>query len=525
MSEATLPPFDEHGLVRWAPKAPTGGPGTVADVLDPVLASAPDRLALVDDAGAMSYAELDRQVNRVARVLRAKGLRSGDRIAMSLPNSADVVVGFLAAMRLGLVWVGINASLRPPEVEAILEDSDPTIVITEPGRPITAGWRTVPLDERWRAQVAAAPDTRPEGMIDPYAPAAIAYTSGTTGTPKGAVHSQHNILLPGLILLLDDTIPAESRQGVALPLTILNLQILGPVASFLAGATCVVLSRIDVLGLAEGVRRHGVDRVSVPPTSAYDLLTRPDVMAEDLASLAELRVGGAAAPPGLNERYRARFGHSFSTSYGLTEVPTSVTMETREHRPDGSAGHALRHVLLRITDPDGVELPSGMEGEIRVGPRREGPFADVFRPMLGYWNRPDATRQVLTGDGELRTGDQGRIEADGSLVVVGRRNDLIVRGGANVYPAEVEQTLCRHPDVAEAAVLGRADERLGEIVVAVVRPHAGVALTEDVLRAFCGERLARYKVPAEVRLVSELPRNAMGKVVKKELRAWLEELA
>ncbi|MEU7816580.1 AMP-binding protein [Pseudonocardia sp. NPDC049154] len=518
-----LPPLDAHGLVRWSPKSPPAGPRTVAAVLDGVLEEDPDRLAVVGDDDALTYAELDTAVNRVAAVLREEGLQPGDRVAMCLPNSADIVVGFLAAMRLGAIWVGINRALAAPERETILADSGATLLLAEPGSPDLVGPRTLRLDEELRARLAAASDARPDVVVDPDAPAAIAYTSGTTGTPKGAVHSQHNMLLPAVNSLLEGAIPVSSRQGVVLPLTILNLQILGPVSTFVCGATCVPLRRIDVLGLAEGVRRHRVQRMSVPPTTAYDLLTRPEIRTEDIESLTELGVGGAGAPPGLNQRYRARFGRLFSTSYGLTEAPTAATIDTRDDRPEGSAGQALGHLVVTVTDPDGAPLPAGEEGEIRVGPRTQGPFADVFRPMLGYWNRPDATVQAVTGDGWLRTGDQGRLEPDGSLVVVGRRNDLIVRGGANVYPAEVEQALCTHPDVAEAAVVGRPDERLGETVVAVVRRRAGAELDEEELRSYCGERLARYKVPAEIRFVAELPRNAMGKVVKKLVRARLEE--
>jgi long-chain acyl-CoA synthetase len=494
----------------------------VAAALDAVLAEEPGRLALVDDDVELTYAELDVAVNQVADVLQQEGLVPGDRLAVCLPNSADIVVTFLAAMRLALIWVGLNRALAPVERAVLLADSGASVLLSDPDTEHdTAGARLVVLDESWRRRVAAATSARPSIEVDPHAPAAIAYTSGTTGRPKGAVHSQHNMLLPAVGALLEGTVPAHSRQGVVLPLTILNLQILGPVTTFVCGATCVPLSRIDVVGLVAAVRRHRVQRMSVPPTTAYDLLTRPEAHPEDIATLTELGVGGAGAPPGLNERYRQRFGRLFLTSYGLTEAPTAVTIDDRDPRPEGSAGLELAHASVAITSPDGTGLPPGEDGEIRVGPRQEGPFADVYRPMLGYWYRPEATRDALTGDGWLRTGDQGRKGPDGTLFVVGRRNDLIVRGGANVYPAEVEQALATHPDVAEVAVVGRPDERLGEVVVAVVRARPGATLTAEDLRTHCATRLARYKIPAEVRFVPDLPRNAMGKVVKKTLRASL----
>jgi long-chain acyl-CoA synthetase len=520
-----VPPLalDGHGLVRWAPAPPPVGPGTVAEVLDAVLATDPDRLALVDDKTAMSYADLDAAVNRFAWVLREEGLRSGDRIAVRLPNCAEIVVSFLAAMRLGLVWVGVNRALAPPEWAFLLSDSGASLLLGEPSESPGADLPVLPIDGEFSRRMAAAPADRPGTAVDPYAPAAIAYTSGTTGTPKGAVHSQHNMVLPAANALSVGSVAAGSRQGVVLPLTILNLQILGPVTTFACGATCVPLGRIDVLGLVDGVRRHRVERLSVPPTTAYDLLTHPAVRQQDVATLTQLGVGGAGAPDGLNQRYRERFGRLFVTSYGLTEAPTAVTIDERDPRPDGSAGFALGHLAVDLLAADHSAVPPGSDGEIVVGPRREGQFAGVYSPMLGYWNLPAATRQALTPDGWLRTGDLGRIGRDGALYVVGRRNDLIVRGGANVYPAEVELALMAHPDVAEAAVVGRPHPRLGETVVAAVRPREGAELTAEALRRFCADRIARYKVPADIRLVTELPRNAMGKVLKKAVRASFAE--
>ena len=515
--------LDDHGLVRWAPAPPPVGPGTVAEVLDAVIATDPHRLALVDDRTAMSYADLDAAVNRFAWVLRDEGLRPGDRVAARLPNCAEIVVAFLAAMRLGLVWVGVNRALAAPECAFLLSDSGASLLLAEPGESPGTGIPVLALDGEFSRRVAGASADRPRVTVDPYAPAAIAYTSGTTGTPKGAVHSQHNMVLPAANALSVGSVAAGSRQGVVLPLTILNLQILGPVTTFACGATCVPLDRIDVLGLVDGVRRHRVERLSAPPTTAYDLLTHPAVREQDIATLSQLGVGGAGAPDGLNQRYRERFGRLFVTSYGLTEAPTAVTIDDRDPRPDGSAGFPLGHLAVSILAPDGSAVPLGRDGEIVVGPRRDGPFADAYSPMLGYWNRPAATCQALTSDGWLHTGDLGRIGQDGTLYVVGRRNDLIVRGGANVYPAEVELALMAHPDVAEAAVVGRPDSRLGETVVAAVRPRDGAELTAETLREFCADRIARYKIPAEIRLVADLPRNAMGKVVKKAVRASFAE--
>ncbi len=262
---------------------------------------------------------------------------------------------------------------------------------------------------------------------------------------------------------------------------------------------------------------------SAVPTMIHDLLTHPDVRQEDLATLRRPGVGGAAVPGSFPALYRARFGVRMTTGYGLTEAPTAVTLED-PNLPEvpGSAGRALPHVRVTIRDPQDREL-AGEIGEICVEPATTGPFAGTYTPMLGYWRRGDATADALRG-GILHTGDLGRLSPDGDLFVTDRKNDLILRGGANVYPAEVERVLGDAAGVAGCSVLGIPDERLGERVVAVVEPAAGAALDESTLVEHCATSLARYKVPERIVFVDALPRNAMGKVVKREIRALVDDL-
>ncbi|HKE72256.1 MAG TPA: AMP-binding protein [Acidimicrobiales bacterium] len=512
------------------PPIPGGGPQSVAEVLDLGLRD-PDREALVARHGRLTYGELDAQVDRAAGALRGWGLRPGDRVAASLGNHLELAVAFLAAMRLGALWVGVNKALAPPEVAYLLGDAGASLFLGDRGViAAVAGMRDVLPELRaivdcepgdtgseWAAAVAAA-SPAPRPPVDPFGPAAIAYTSGTTGRPKGVVHSQHNLLLPGAVGATRSADP-DARTGVCLPLTILNLVVLGPLVAFQSGRPCVLMDRVDAVGIASWVRDERITSFAAVPTMIHDLLTHPELAADDLASLTRPGVGGAAMPESFRELYRDRFGTRVTTGYGLTEAPTSVTQEDPSLPPvERSCGRALPQVRITIREPDGRELPAGSVGEVCVEAAPNGPFAGAYTPMLGYWRRPDATAEALHGE-VLRTGDLGFLSPDGDLFVTDRKNDLILRGGANVYPAEVERVLQEVDGVAGSAVLGVPDERLGERVVAAVELAPGASVTERDLLDRCAASLARYKVPERIVFVDGLPRNAMGKVVKREVRA------
>jgi long-chain acyl-CoA synthetase len=525
--------YAAHGLNAPVsrPEIP-GRPQTVAEVLDPVLAHDPERLALVGRHGRYSYRALDREANRAAHALRELGIAPGDRVAACLPNDAAICVAFLACMRLGALWVGINRVLAPREKVHILEDSGAALLLAPPdvheevsgaAGDLSALRARVTVEpggprDEWSARLARQGDARPDVALDPCGPAAIAYTSGTTGKPKGAVHSQHNILLPGAVTAVQKIYPAGAAQGAVLPLTILNIFVLGPVAAWQYGVATVAMDRIDAIGVAEWVEREGICTFSAVPTVIHDLLTHPDVRPEQLASMAQPLIGGAECPEEFRALYRERFGADVAIGYGMTEAPTAVTRAEGEPQPrPGLCGKALPQCEISICGEDCRELPAGNEGEICVGPARSGAWAGVYTPMLGYWHRPDATAEALAG-GVYHTGDIGVLEPDGTLFIRGRRNELILRGGANVYPAEVERVLLEHPAVAEVAVLGVPDRRLGERVVAAVRLADGAVASDDALREHCRAQLARYKVPDAIARVDAMPRNAMAKVIKRELR-------
>jgi long-chain acyl-CoA synthetase len=515
---------------RQHPWIPGGGPQSVAAVLDHTVAASADSEAIVSRHARLTYAQLDDAAWRAVTVLTDVGVQPGDRVAASMGNHAELVVAFLAAMRMGAIWLGINRSAAADEAAFMLDDSGATVLIGD--RAVRSSWSTAlgdrdlrfveaePGDDtcEWSRLLAGAPRAA-RSVVDPFGPAAIAYTSGTTGRPKGVVHSQHNLLLPvangsGL----DDG--ANARPAVCLPVTILNLMILGPIASWASGLVCVLMDRVDAEGIATWVRQERVSSFSAVPAMVYDLLTNPAVDQNDLISLTRPGVGGSDCPPALRDLYQRRFGTRITTAYGLTEAPTIVTIEDPAGPAVlGSAGRAAPQLNVSIRDADGIELPTDEIGEICVAPATTGPLAGVYTPMLEYWRRPEATAEAMRG-GVLHTGDLGRLDTDGNLFVTGRKNDLIIRGGANVYPAEVERVLAEHSCVAASVVIGVPDDRLGERVVAAVVPAPGSTPTAEDLRAHCAASLARYKVPEQFLVVESLPRNAMGKV----LRATVAEL-
>jgi acyl-CoA synthetase (AMP-forming)/AMP-acid ligase II len=325
------------------------------------------------------------------------------------------------------------------------------------------------------------------------------------------------MLWPGADARDNDPAPPGERHGVLLPLTLLNLQVLGPLFAFAKGTTCVCIDRIDPVGLAAWVRDERITRLTAVPAVLHDLLTHPDVQPGDLATLRRPECGGSATPHAFRELFRTRFGRDVLTGYGLTEAPTAVTREMPgDALVAGGSGRPLAPIEIVIVDDAGAPVPARTIGEICVRARHDGPWAGVYTPFLGYWNQPDATAHALR-DGLLHTDDLGLLDAEGQLFVKDRRADVIIRGGANVYPAEVERVLHDHPTVVAAAVLGIPDARLGERVAAVVQCRDAAA--EDELASWCRTRLARYKTPERWVFVDRFDRTAMGKIRKAELRA------
>ena len=511
------------------------GPRDVASVLNVALERAPDAPALIGRFGRLSYAELDQAANAAAVAFSALGIGEGDRIAGSAANHNELVIAFFASQRLGAVWVGINRALALPEKKYLLDDSGASLFLCDADTAETArtwigeGLRYVmtldpgdPGSDLARAVSDHRGAARRGVAINPWAPAAIAYTSGTTGFPKGVVHSQHNMMVTATISVehSGDGVP-ETVRGTALPLTILNVMILGPLAALSTGAVHVNLDRIDAQGVAEWIGQEKIANISLVPTLVQDLLTRPDIDQEQLRSLRWLVVGGSTVPQSLPQLYKERFGRRMTVGYGLTEGPNGVA-KTHENSPEeaGVIGRPLPHLHLAILDKEGREAPRGEVGEIAIRATDTGPWAGVYKPTLGYWKRPEPTAKLLHG-GWVHTGDVGVQDESGEFHIRDRGSDLILRGGANVYPAEVERVLRLDPQVRDCAVVGKPHARLGQTVAAFIETESGPeserqALIER-LQGLCTTNLAAYKAPVDWILLPVMPRNAMGKIVKAQL--------
>jgi acyl-CoA synthetase (AMP-forming)/AMP-acid ligase II len=516
-----------------------GGWRDVASSLDRSVARTPDAEALVGRFSRFTYRDLDDAIDAAVAALQSLDVGPGDRVAASAANHPDIVLAFFASQRLGAIWVGVSRPLAGPEKTFLLKDSGAKVFLADtvardqvealrgdlPDLAHIVDMEPGEAQNGWLRLVeshAGAPRLRLD--IDPHAPAAIAYTSGTTGFPKGAVHSQHNMMVVSALMhagLRGAHWRPDLRRGVTLGLTVLNLMILEPLTALSGGGVSICMDRADALGIAEWVRRERIETFTAAPTTIYDLLTRPDIDPADLASLSFVGAGGANVPDELRTLYAERFGRPLTTGYGLTEAPTAVT-GTRPDSPlvPGSCGRPYAHLEIALLDPEGREVAKGEVGEICIRAAQAGEWRGVYTPMLGYWGRPDETAATLRG-GWLHTGDIGMMNADGDLFIKDRLKELIIRGGANIYPAEVERVLVADPRVRDAAVVGKPDPRLGEVVAAFIELAPGVSPgpeLEEALRAACLSQLARYKAPEVWRFMPEMPRNAMNKIIKARLR-------
>lgn len=514
-----------------------------------------------------SYAQIHALVRRLAHVLRHEhGVDSGDRVALAMRNYPEWVIGYWATISVGAAVVGMNAWWTGPEMEYGLSDSRPKVLICDDERlervlPHLDGLRaTTPLHvmsvrsdrplpsdaTRWSDTITAeaAPDSLPPAAIDPDDDATIFYTSGTTGFPKGAqlTHrgSVHNILhlvfwttvtqtaeslaiaagdLPAPRAPEGDVTASPSKPVFMAPTPLFHVTacncLLHPCT--LAGGTLVLTYKWDPARALELIERERVTNFSGVPTMSRELLAHPDWSRRDTSSLQGMGGGGAALQPDLVEKIDKSLSKGVpSTGYGLTETHGIVTANSSRYflAKPSSCGPVMPTLEAKLVDELGQDLEPGptVIGQLCV----RGPVV-----IKGYLNRPEATADAIR-DGWFNTGDIARIDEDGFVYIVDRAKDMVLRGGENVYCSEVETAMYTHPDVAECAVFGIPDERLGEEVAAAVVPAPGSTLDEGVLRAHLAERIAKHKIPAVFWFMDEpLPRNANGKFVKRELKERL----
>jgi long-chain acyl-CoA synthetase len=511
--------------------SPPDGPRDVASLVDRAASLHPDAEALDDTIHQFTFMELAQAVAAAAGLFERQGIRSGDRIAASLGNEANIVIAFLAAMQLGAIWVGINKILPANDKRYILDHSGTKLLITDSTlKPEIEGIRaqipaleavwyldTSGSDGGWAAAMETPPLPAPKRpRIDPFAPAVIMYTSGTTGVPKGVVHSQHNMVVVAAASFAHDLMHPDARRGSCLPLTITNLMILGPVAALVSCKPFLFGVSPKIGPLIEWCHAKRVETISLVPTMVYDLLQTDLALPEGLV----LGSGGAPLPEPIRAAFFERFGYHITTSYGLTEAPTVVAHPMDDVAPEGASGRVLPHLKLSILAADGSIVPPGEVGEVCFSAVENGPWAYVYTPPLGYWRDAEKTAALLRG-GVVHTGDHGSVDDNGWLTIADRSSELILRGGSNVYPAEIERILHMHDDVADCAIVGKPDLRMGMLTVACIqtaRADVDEALLQAELSALCAQHLVRYKMPDEWRFMPSLPRNAMGKVVKPRLR-------
>ncbi len=479
-------------------------------------------VALEDSARSVGYTSLAHTVDAITAALTRRGVRRGDRVAVALPNSVTSVEIFLACGALGAIWVGVNPTAPILEKSRQFGVVTPRVVIADNHAELPDGVHVVDATSLI-AEATEGGHTDPLPRPDPDAPCVIAFTSGTTGTPKAIVHSRAGLSLVAASLGAA-TVRRTDRVGVTLPLSIHNVMIVGPLAALFAGATTVVLDRLNARGVAAACRDRRLSMVrALVPATVYDLVHDGEIAPDSLASLREAGCGAAGLPESLRDAFEAKFGVRLVGSYGLSEAPAAVCHEGIAcPRQPGASGTPLPHVSISVRDPAGASVPTGIEGEVWVGPAPDGQWANQYRPALGMWVDGELTAadQKATW---FSTGDVGSIDHDGALHISARKTDVITRGGVTVNAVELETVLGELAGVREAAVVGRAHPRLGERIVAFVELESGALRHAESLGRDASGVLSHGKVPDEFVIVGALPRNAMGKVSRPDLLALLPQ--
>jgi acyl-CoA synthetase (AMP-forming)/AMP-acid ligase II len=500
-------------------------PATLDELFQRQVATRSEKIALRFENEAVSYADLGRRATQVAHGLRQRGIKPGDRVAYLGKNSLAYLEYFLGAIKAQAVTVPVNWRLAEPEVSYVLANSRARLVLVEsqfealaakvaPQLPrlVTGG----PQDTFAAWRDGAPTDAIPSGA-DWHEPVLQLYTSGTTGRPKGAILTHHSLL--GL-RLRRESLPEWYRWSAAdvslIAMPVAHISGTGwAIWTLQEGATGIISREFDPHSVFDQMVRHRINKVMLVPTAMQIAVRHPQAASTDFSFLRYVYYGGAPLPAALLEECRAVFRCGFVQMYGMTETSgTIVALAPEDHDPANGArlrsvGRPLPGVELKIIDTAGNELPAGSSGEIVTRSRSN---------MTGYFELPEATAETIDGAAWLRTGDVGYIDADGYLYLQDRAKDLIISGGENIYPAEVENAIYGHPAVSEVAVIGVPDEKWGESVKAVVVLAAGAEPDEAGIIAWASMRIARYKLPKSVVFVNALPRNHTGKVLRRELR-------
>ncbi|HEX5515509.1 MAG TPA: long-chain-fatty-acid--CoA ligase [Gammaproteobacteria bacterium] len=482
---------------------------------------------------AYSNREVLASADAVAAVLSQHGLEQGDRVLVCMPNCPEVFFAYQGIMRAGSVVVPVMHVLHPQEIGFIAADSEAKAIITAAAvlpnvLKATEGLEPPPLilvaglgrdndrdnirDLHSAMAQAPMPPVRPTLRAEDVA--VILYTSGTTGAPKGVLLTHRNLYSNAAAAVSLSTDLDRGTTISVLPLA----HIYGFTTAnvlYLRGDTVVILPKYELRAVCQAIEAHRVKRFSAVPAMIHNMVTDPATAEYDLSSLESVGCGSAPLPVRVIEAFKDKFGAEIYEGYGLSEAAPTVSAHRRgEPIKPGSVGRAFPGVEIRIVDDQGREVPTGEAGELIVR-------GDNVSP--GYFRNEQASREALR-DGWLHTGDIARVDADGYLFIVDRKKDLIIRGGFNIYPRDLEEILVKHPAVAEVAVVGAPSEEMGEEVVAFVVRKDGASAEENELIRYCQEKLAKYKTPRRIVFIEALPRNGVGKVLKKVLREQVGDL-
>lgn len=489
-----------------------------------------DKPFLVTDSETITYAELNQRAARLANVLAGLGVTKGDPVGLFLPSNARLVAGYWACQKIGAIPTPMSVMYRDTEVQGIVARTEMKVIITDQstfsyanaaraqidclkhvllfGGALDGGTALEPLLAGASAQFA---DVR----CGPADTANLFFTSGTTGLPKGAMQSQLNqySMLMNMMVYLRlrfgsevflDVLPLFNNFGATV---LMNL-------SVFSGATMVMHERWDTRNVLDAIKRHKVSFFAGTPTMFIYLCNEFDATRDDLSSLRLALTGGAAVPPEIIKQFEGAFGVRLVQCYGATETTGTNTGEPLVGiRRPGSAGLPIGSSTIEIVDDDGTPVAAGERGEVRVSGDCVG---------KGYWRDAETTAKIFTAKGWL-SGDIGYVDADGYLYIVDRKKDVIISGGYNIYPLEVEDLLYKHPAVAVCSLVGVADAVKGEIPAAVIVLKPGSQTTPAEIIDYCRQHVAAFKAPRQVYFLDAMPTGPTGKILKRELRSWIKE--
>jgi long-chain acyl-CoA synthetase len=489
----------------------------LADLLSRSAAERPNRVAIKLDEAELSYRALDEAATQAAGLLRARGVQPGDRVGVMLPNVAYFPICYYGALRAGAAVVPMNGLLKEREVAFQLGDADAKILLAwhQFADAARAG------AEQTDAECLLVEPGEFETLLQRYPPApmvaerraddtaVLLYTSGTTGTPKGAELTHDNLLRNVEVTVGLFGLDERSVTLGALPFFHAFGQTCALNATISVGGCLTLIPRFDGGKALEILERDRVTVFEGVPTMYAAMLNHPRADETDVSALQVCVSGGAALPVEIMRAFEQKFGCQILEAYGLSETSpvASSNRRDRERKP-GSIGLPIDGVEMRVIDDGGTEVPQGDVGEVAIR---------GHNIMKGYWRREEATAKAIDPDGWFKTGDLARVDEDGDFFIVDRKKDLVIRGGYNVYPREVEEVLYEHPDVRQVAVIGIPDDKLGEEVGAAIVLKAGAASTPGELRDFVKQRIAAYKYPRHIWFVDELPEGPTGKILKREI--------